>query len=35
MGVWLDLASRKAIAPPAQLAAAMDAADKTEDWQAL
>lgn len=35
MGVWFDLAGRKAVVPPPQLADAMDAAERTEDWREL
>jgi acyl-CoA thioester hydrolase len=35
MGVWFDLAARKAAAPPPQLAAAMDAAERTADYADL
>jgi acyl-CoA thioester hydrolase len=35
MGVWFDLAGRKAVPPPAALAAAMEAADRTADYANL
>lgn len=35
MAVWFDLAARKAVAPPPQLAAAMTSADRTADYTDL
>ena len=35
LGGWFDLAARKLVAPPAQLAAALRSLDRTEDFEVL